>query len=95
MKGNKMSQFFVEITDLYGGEANYSWVTRHKIRAKSRIGAIRRLNKVSGLGFRVKEKWGYYPDKYVSRSGATCAFIVEWDESEHSKHSKINTALEI
>jgi len=21
--------FFIEVTDVYGGEANYSWVTRH------------------------------------------------------------------
>jgi hypothetical protein len=27
--------YFAEITDTYGGEANYSWVTRHKIAASS------------------------------------------------------------
>jgi len=25
--------YFIEITDTFGGEANYSWVTRHVIKA--------------------------------------------------------------
>lgn len=35
-----MALYFVEVTDIYGGEANYSWVTRHAIRAKSERGAV-------------------------------------------------------
>ena len=31
--------YFIEVTDVYGGEANYSWVTRHIIRANSTRGA--------------------------------------------------------
>ena len=26
--------YFIEVTDTFGGEANYSWVTRHVIKAK-------------------------------------------------------------
>ena len=28
-------QFFVEMTDTYGGEANYSWVNRFLVTASS------------------------------------------------------------
>ena len=71
--------FLVEITDTFGGEANYSWVTRHKVRASTARGAIVRVNKDSELGFR----WAYDMGdcvRYDSKSGATCAFDEEWDD---------------
>ena len=72
--------YFVEITDTFGGEANYSWVTRHKVRASSERGALIRINRDSGLGFR-----SVGCERYDSHSGATCAFIMPWDEDEHSQ----------
>lgn len=71
--------FFVEITDTFGGEANYSWVTRHKVRASTARGAIVRVNKDSGLGFRLAYDMGDCV-RYDSKSGATCAFVEEWDD---------------
>ena len=66
--------FFVEITDTFGGEANYSWVTRHIIKAKSQRGCANALARRSGLN------WHYVGcDRYDSASGATCAFIREYD----------------
>lgn len=84
----KQRFFFVEITDTYGGEANYSWVTRHKIRASSQRGAMIRINRDSGLGFR----WdGCH--RYDSRSGATCAFIEDWDDEKHGQLFQVLTHL--
>lgn len=84
--------FFVEVTDTFGGEANYSWVTRHKIKASTIRGAVIRLNRDSGLGFRKAIDMGDTV-RYDSHSGATCAFIEEWDNEQHSKLGRINTAL--
>ena len=70
--------YFAEITDTFGGDANYSWVTRHKVRASSERGALIRVNRDSGLGFR-----SVGCDRYDSRSGATCCFIVPWDDDAH------------
>lgn len=83
-----MQHFFAEITDTFGGEANYSWVTRHKIRAASIRGALIRLNRDSGLGFR-----SVGCDRFDSRSGATCAFIVPWDDAEHGQLSHVSDSL--
>jgi hypothetical protein len=66
--------FFIEITDVYGGEANYSWVTRHVLRAKTARGAANKLSRLSGLNWR-----NVGCDRYDSKSGATCAFIREYD----------------
>lgn len=80
--------YFIEITDVYGGEANYSWVTRHKVRASSARGALIRINRDSGLGFR-----SVGCGRYDSNTGATCAFIEEWDEESHSMFFHVNESL--
>lgn len=73
--------YFIEVTDVYGGEANYSWVSRHAIKAKTLQGAKQRFSRMSGIN------WHYDGLKMVSRSGATCYFINRYDESEHSEYS--------
>jgi hypothetical protein len=83
-----MAYFFIEITDTFGGEANYSWVTRHKVRAKSERGALIRVNRDSGLGFR-----SVGGGRYDSRSGATCCFIDHWDDDTHSRYLHVQTEL--
>lgn len=75
-----MKLFFIEITDVYGGEANYSWVTRHIIKAKSKLGAINKLSRRSGL------RWRNDGFRYLSTSGATCAFIDQYDSEYHSNY---------
>ncbi len=76
--------YYVEITDTYGGEANYSWVTRHVIRAKSERGAICALTRRSGI------HWRNDGHRYLSKSGATCAFIADY-ESEYHKDYRFDT----
>lgn len=83
-----MNHFFVEITDTFGGEANYSWVTRHKVKASTIRGALIRINRDSGLGFH-----SVGCGRFDSRSGATCAFIEEWDNEHHSQMSQVSETL--
>jgi len=75
MKNHKL--FYVEITDTYSGEANYSWVTRHIIRAKSMRGCINALSLRSGIAWRKAYDTGEHC-RYDSKSGATCAFIADY-----------------
>lgn len=72
--------YFVELTDTFGGEVNYSWVQRIICRAKSEKGAARILARETGLNF------GFDGVKYVSKSGATCAFIEDYDPDSHSEY---------
>ena len=73
-----MKKFSVEITDTFGGEANYSWVTRLEIEAKSELGAIRKVGNNTGLRWhKVMDGYGCYASRYDSKSGATCCFIEE------------------
>jgi hypothetical protein len=73
--------YFIEITDTFGGEANYSWVTRHCIRAKSQRGAINALSRRSGMNWH-----SVGCDRYDSASGATCCFVLDYDPEFHSKY---------
>lgn len=63
--------FYFEATDLYGGEANYCWVSHFRVCATSQTGAIRKISKYYGLKFR----WDGI--KYVSRSKLTGVFSMD------------------
>ena len=75
-----MHKFNIEITDTFGGEANYSWVTRHTINAKSFRGAANALARRSGMQWHCVGNYGDMA-RYDSKSGATCAFIEYAEES--------------
>ena len=72
--------YFIEITDTFGGEANYSWVTRHVIRAKSERGAVNALSRRSGM------QWRFDGLRYLSKSGATYAFIDMYEKEFHGDY---------
>lgn len=84
--------YFVEITDTFGGEANFSWVTRHKVRASSVRGAVWRVSRDSGMSWRKAYDTGAMA-RYDSKSGATCLFVSEWSDDEHTQHSHVNLSL--
>lgn len=85
MKQNQ-SFYFVEITDTFAGEANYSWVKRHKVKASSYRGAISKVSRDSGLSFHKVSDYGDQA-RYDSKSGATCAFVSEWDDEMHGQYN--------
>jgi len=69
-----MKTYNIEITDTFGGDANYSWVTRHTIKANTQRGAIWKLSRDSGMSWRKQYDTGDMA-RYDSVSGATCLFI--------------------
>lgn len=87
-----MTDFYVEITDTFGGEANYSWVTHHRVTASTMRGAMWRVARDSGLSWHIVGDYGDVR-RYDSRSGATCAFITEWNDADHSERSRVSTDL--
>jgi hypothetical protein len=66
--------YFVEVTDTYGEEANYSWVRRYKVHASSMLGAIRKISRESGFRFRKDFDAGDFA-RYNARGACVCAFI--------------------
>jgi hypothetical protein len=79
-KRNPERLFYIEVTDVYGGEANYSWVTRHIIRATTERGAVNKFSRLSSMEWR-----GVGCERYDSKSGATCYFLHYYDHDAHSQ----------
>lgn len=71
----------IEVTDLFGGEANYSWVRRFQIAnvdGESERATIRRAKQAAGLSGR-HQKSSYGDMIRLDFPGACiCAFIT-WD----------------
>lgn len=79
--------FYIEVTDTFGGEANYSWVTRHVIRATTLRGAVNRFSRLSGMKWCCTGDYHFDSKRYDSKSGATCYFIEEFDpDNYHGEH---------
>lgn len=88
MRANQ-SIFFVEVTDMYDGEANYSWVHRFKVHASSHRGAIRKVQNEMNLGS--VRSLGTFGDStyYKVVNAAICAFVDGYeDQAEHYSNVK-------
>lgn len=81
-----MNTYYLEVTDLFGGEMNYCYLNKHVIDAKSRLGAIQRLSTMYGLNFRLDMDCGDYVT-YHSTSQLTGVTIEEYDDS-NSNHTE-------
>ena len=80
--------FYVEVTDTYGEDANYSWVKRYKVSASSELGAIRKVSAETGLNF-CKEWDDGITARYDAKHCAVCAFLSPYeDQSEHYSYVK-------
>ena len=82
------SIYFIEVTDTYGEDANYSWVKRFKVHASSELGAIRKVSTETGLNFRKEGDSGDL-SRYDAKHCAVCAFLSGYeDQAEHYSYVK-------
>lgn len=80
--------FYIEVTDTYGEDANYSWVKRFKVHASSDLGAIRKVSAETGLNFRKEWDTGDLV-RYDAKHCAVCAFLSPYkDQAEHYSYVK-------
>ena len=75
-----VAQFYAEITDTFGGEANYGWVDRFLIHAPSWRGAVRKLTQETGYSLRMAYNTGDMRRYNVSRA-CICAFV-QWADAD-------------
>jgi hypothetical protein len=72
--------FDIEMTDTYGGEANYCWVVRDTIKAKTMSGALRAFKRKHGIKARTRKEYSsveYGRYKVVNHN--VCIFV-SWGE---------------
>lgn len=65
------SKFYFEVTDTFGGELNYCWLSRFIIEAKTLRGALMILSRHTGLNFRNN---GIY---YKARRANIAAYLID------------------
>lgn len=71
--------FSVTVTDTFGGEANFAWVRRETIRAKSMRGALSALSRITGFHWRTEYDTGDEV-RANARNACVCAFVRYADE---------------
>lgn len=78
--------YYIELTDTFGGEANYSWVKRFLVSAKTPLGAIRKVTRHTGHPARKEYDTGDLI-RYNVPSACMCYFSIyaEEGEKEHYK----------
>lgn len=82
--------YFVEMTDTYGGEANYSWVTRFLVQSVSMRGAVSKVTRETGYCARLD----YNSDdmaRYNATSACICYFVQEAEGNETEIYSRVVT----
>lgn len=82
----KKIEYFVEMTDTFCGEANYSWVHRYKIRASTLLGVAQIMSRLTGLHWHLVDQYDEWA-RYDSESGLTCFFADTWEEDYHSHYN--------
>jgi len=66
--------FKIEVTDTFGGEANYSWVKRYEFHAISPLGAMQMLAREQGAGWTKDYDTGDVA-RYNLKGACICAFV--------------------
>lgn len=75
--------FYIEVTDTYGGEANYCWVKRFKVSASTARGAMRKVANHMGYIGGVRKGWDWGDSqRWDWRRAAVCAFVEYYDLRE-------------
>lgn len=75
-----MYTYAIEVTDTFGGEANYSWVRRYTIQASSPRGAISALARREGGHWRLAWDDGT-ATRYDLQGACVCAFVILSEEA--------------
>ena len=75
-----MPKYRIEVTDTFGGQANYAWVNRYTLEAKSLLGAVRKVGKREGIKLRFAYEAGDAV-RYDAVGAAICAHIEELEEA--------------
>lgn len=84
------TQFFVEMTDTYGGEANYSWVNRFLVTASTMRGAIRKVTHETGYPAKIDYNTGDMA-RYNVLGACVCYFVSEADGNEAEQYLRVKT----
>lgn len=82
-------KYFVEVTDTFGGELNYSWVRRYMVTANSMLGAVQKLSRHTGYSFRKNFSDGESA-RYDAKNACIGAYLT-WSDGSEAETYKVET----
>lgn len=83
--------YFVEMTDTFGGEANYCWVNRFLVKAKTMRGAIQKVSREVGATTRKVMDCGDF-QRFDAIGACVCFFVQESNGgSEAEDYARVKT----
>lgn len=87
----EQQQFFFEVTDTFGGEANYSWVNRYLVTATTLRGAVLKVAREQGFSGRIRKDFDSGDMVRWNVQGAAICIFGSWSdggEAEQYNHVK-------
>ena len=81
--------FHLEVTDTFGGDANYCWVKRYAVRARTARGAMRVLARHYGGYWNLDYDCGDL-QRYNMHRAAICCFVSYPNEFDTSDRCALN-----
>lgn len=73
--------YFVEVTDTFGGEANYCWVHRFKVHANTVRGAMRKVERRLPYTGGVRKAYDMGDiQRWDWRTACVCAFVEGYED---------------
>lgn len=85
----KTKTFFIEMTDTFAGDANYSWIQRFKVTARTTRGAIHKLSKETGCSWRKDYDTGDMA-RYDAKGACVCCFVEEYEEEFKGQYKTVD-----
>ena len=83
--------YYVEVTDTFGGEANYRWVHRFKVTASTERGAMRKIDRRLHYSGGVRKDYDTGDiQRWVWRNACVCAFV-EWYDDQAPQMQRAET----
>jgi hypothetical protein len=82
------NKYFVEMTDTYGGEANYAWVNRFLTSAVSARGAIRKVSRETGYPAKMDYSTGDM-SRYNVPGACICYFVSSVQDDDLRQYPNI------
>ena len=74
MSRKPLNTYHIEITDTFGGEANYSWKREYLVKAVSILGAVQKLSRSQGAGWEVDYS-SFDSARYNLAGACVCCFV--------------------
>ena len=82
--------YFIEMTDTFGGEANYCWVNRFIVSASSPRGAMRKVAKKTGFAVR-----NVGCDRWDAVGACVCYFVEGIDAADIEGKKEQYSGIEV